>query len=180
MEPGDEGKITPGTYTLSPNRYPAQMRPGVALRGYQDGEGHIGTRWLGIGSAIGNGYPKYHSDPDHIVIDGWLNIASMKGYASIYEGTVTITKAEGGENWFTFEVDGEDVLHHSITGTWTGPVVLGDGVTPVVSSGKEFKPAAAAAPEAKPASEKQRFPTMRDAADSKPAQALPARRLSLR
>ena len=43
----------------------------------------------------------------------------MKGYASIYEGTVTITKAEGGENWFTFEVDGEDVLHHSITGTWT-------------------------------------------------------------
>ena len=180
VEPGDEGKITPGTYTLSPNRYPAQMRPGVALRGYQGGEGHIGTRWLGIGSAIGNGYPKYHSDPDHIVIDGWLNIASMKGYASIYEGTVTITKAEGGENWFTFEVDGEDVLHHSITGTWTGPVVLGDGVTPVVSSGKEFKPAAAAAPEAKPASEKQRFPTMRDAADSKPAQALPAHRLSLR
>ena len=180
VEPGDEGKITPGTYTLSPNRYPAQMRPGVALRGYQGGEGHIGTRWLGIGSAIGNGYPKYHSDPDHIVIDGWLNIASMKGYASIYEGTVTITKAEGGENWVTFEVDGEDVLHHSITGTWTGPVVLGDGVTPVVSSGKEFKPAAAAAPEAKPASEKQRFPTMRDAADSKPAQALPARRLSLR
>ena len=92
----------------------------------------------------------------------------------------------GGHNcpyrWrpMTFEVDGEDVLHHSITGTWTGPVVLGDGVTPVVSSGKEFKPAAAAAPEAKPASEKQRFPTMRDAADSKPAQALPARRLSLR
>ena len=30
VEPGDEGKITPGTYTLSPNRYPAQMRPGVA------------------------------------------------------------------------------------------------------------------------------------------------------
>lgn len=56
--------------------------------------------------------------------------------------------------------------------------MLGDGVTPVVSSGKEFKPAAA--PEAKPASEKQRFPTMRDAADSKPAQALPAHRLSLR
>lgn len=58
VEPGDEGKITPGTYTLSPNRYPAQMRPGVALRGYQGGEGHIGTRWLGIGSAIGNGYPQ--------------------------------------------------------------------------------------------------------------------------
>ncbi len=99
------------------------MWPGVCLRGFQASE-HIGTRWLYIGNAIGNGYPSHMKNPE-FVIDGPLNIPSMKGYVSLYEGTVTIKKAEGGENYFTFEIDGEDVLHHSITGTWTGPAVLG-------------------------------------------------------
>ena len=30
------------------------------------------------------------------------------------------------------------MLHHKITGTWTGPVYLGNSDTPVVSSGKEL------------------------------------------
>lgn len=137
VNPGDEDKITPGTYEISPNRYPASMWPGVCLRGFQETE-HIGTRWMLIGSAIGNGKPNYYKDPDYFVIDGELNVPSCKGYASLYVGTVTIKKAEGGDNYFTFEINGEDVLHHSITGTWTGPVVLGGTDTPVVSSGKEF------------------------------------------
>ncbi len=136
VNPGDNDKITPGTYNISPNRYPAQMWPGVCLRGFQATE-HIGTRWLFIGNAIGNGYPEYMKDPI-FVTDGPLNVPSMKGYASLYTGTVTIEKADGGDNYFTFIIDGEDVLHHSITGTWTGPVVLGTSDTPVVSSGKEF------------------------------------------
>lgn len=136
VNPGDDDKITPGTYNISPNRYPAQMWPGVCLRGFQATE-HIGTRWLFIGNAIGNGYPEYMKDPI-FVTDGPLNVPSMKGYASLYTGTVTIEKADGGDNYFTFIIDGEDVLHHSITGTWTGPVVLGTSDTPVVSSGKEF------------------------------------------
>ena len=40
------------------------------------------------------------------VTDGPLNIPSMKGYASLYTGTVTIEKAEGGDNYFTFIIDG--------------------------------------------------------------------------
>ena len=73
-----------------------------------------------------------------MVQNDWLNIPSMTGYASLYEGTVTITKADGGDNWYTFEVNGEDVLHHKITGSWTGPVVLGGSDTPVADSGKHF------------------------------------------
>lgn len=139
VNPGDEDKITPGTYTVSPNRYLVSMWPGVCYRGVQLEEGHVGSRWLDISSAIGNGYPSYYHDPTYFVIDGWLNIPSVYGYASLYEGTVTITKADGGDNWFTFEIDGQDVLHHKIRGSWTGPVVLGNSDTPVVDSGKHFE-----------------------------------------
>ena len=177
VNPGDEGKITPGTYNISPNRYPAQMWPGVCLRGYQADE-HIGTRWLYMGNAIGNGKPAFHKDPDYFVIDGPLNIPSMKGYASLYEGTVTIKKAEGGDNYFTFIIDGKDVLHHSITGTWTGPVVLGNTDNPVVSSGKEFGTAAATSrTAAAPKKTGSRIPTARELKGMQPAPLQPTGRI---
>lgn len=168
VNPGDEDKITPGTYTVSPDRYLVSMWPGVCFRGYQAAEGHIGTRWLDISSAIGNGYPRYYHDKDYTVNNGWLNVPSVYNYASLYEGTVTVTKADGGENYFTFEIDGQDVLHHKIKGSWTGPVVLGTSNTPVVDSGKHFdaekssltkKSEKAAASEKK---SKTNFPKMRD------------------
>lgn len=137
VEPGDQDKITTGTYTITRNRYLNTLQPGACYRGYQASD-HIGTRWLYISSAIGNGKPRYYHDPNYMVQNGWLNIPSMTGYASLYEGTVTITKADGGDNWYTFEVNGEDVLHHKITGSWTGPVVLGGSDTPVADSGKHF------------------------------------------
>lgn len=137
VEPGDQDKITTGTYTITRNRYLNTLQPGACYRGYQATD-HIGTRWLYISSAIGNGKPRYYHDPNYMVQNGWLNIPSMTGYASLYEGTVTITKADGGDNWYTFEVNGEDVLHHKITGSWTGPVVLGGSDTPVADSGKHF------------------------------------------
>ena len=118
------------------------MYPGVCLRGYQSGEGHIGTRWLYLDSAWGQGAPYgYTGDLDKVTNDQGqcpTNRASMMGYASLYTGTVVVEKAEGGDNWFSFTIDGEDVLHHKITGTWTGPVYLGNSDTPVVSSGKEL------------------------------------------
>lgn len=142
VKEGDGDKITPGTYTVSANRYPASMYPGVCLRGYQSGEGHIGTRWLYLDSAWGQGAPYgYTGDPEKVKNDQGqspTNRASMMGYASLYTGTVVVEKAEGGDNWFTFKIEGEDVLHHKITGTWTGPVYLGNSDTPVVSSGKEL------------------------------------------
>lgn len=137
VEPGDQDKITTGTYTITRNRYLNTLQPGACYRGYQATD-HIGTRWLYISSAIGNGKPRYYHDPNYMVQNDWLNIPSMTGYASLYEGTVTITKADGGDNWYTFEINGEDVLHHKITGSWTGPVVLGGSDTPVADSGKHF------------------------------------------
>lgn len=174
VKPGDEGKITPGTYTISPNRYLISMRPGVCFRGIQVAEGHIGTRWMDLKEVTGVGIPQYSKDNQ--VIEGGLNMASMDGYASLYEGTVKITKAEGGDNHFTFEINGKDVLHHNITGTWTGPVVLGTSNTPVVSSGNEFKPKEqqggkqTAQPANKTAS---RFPSMNRMQEMSPVENLP-------
>ena len=42
VEPGTEDRITPGTYTVTSNRYPAQMKPGVCVRGYTGTEGNDG------------------------------------------------------------------------------------------------------------------------------------------
>ena len=86
-------------------------------------------------SAIGWGYPSGYYDPDYTVANGWLNVPQFGKYASIYSGVVTVAKADGGDNWFTFTVDGRDVLKHRITGSWTGPVCLGNTDTPVVQSG---------------------------------------------
>lgn len=181
VNPGDEDKITPGTYEISPDRYPVSMWPGVCLRGFQATE-HIGTRWMLIGSAIGNGKPDYYKDPDYFVIDGELNVPSMKGYASLYEGTVTIKKAESGDNYFTFEINGKDVLHHSITGTWTGPVVLGGTDTPVVSSGKDFGSISLtnAAPTTNRQEKSTRIPTARELKGLQPAPMQPIDRMTFR
>lgn len=179
VNPGDESKITPGTYTISTSRYPSAMEPGVCLRGVQVTEGHIGTRWLGMGSAIGNGHPTNYKDPDKVVIDGWLNVPSVKGYASLYEGTVTIKKAEGGDNWFTFEVDGQDVRHHSIKGSWTGPVVLGGSDTPVLSSDKEFTRSTSAARKSSVES-KRRIPNYVELKYARPVAPGPVKRAELR
>lgn len=181
VNPGDEDKITPGTYKISPDRYLKSMWPGVCFRGFQAADGHIGTRWLDISSAIGNGFPQYYKDPDYFVTGGWLNVPSVYGYASLYEGTVTIKKAEGGDNYFTFEINGEDVLHHSITGTWTGPVVLNNSDTPVVSSGKEFKSGNTSMTSVENASAKERrLPTLREIRGMQPAPAKSIDRVSFR
>ena len=65
---------------------------------------------------------------------------------------MTVEKVEGkGDNYFKFTIDGEDVLHHKIRGSWEGPVYqkVDSGEVdeddnpiynevPVVSSGYEF------------------------------------------
>lgn len=129
---GTEGKITPGVYPVTPNRYPAQFRPGVCVRGYN---GNGGTTWQFITSGIGWGYPNGYFDPEYKVANGWLNVPTSAKYASIYGGTVTVSKAEGGDNWYTFKIDGIDVVKHKVTGSWTGPVYLGSTDTPIQQSG---------------------------------------------
>lgn len=136
---GMEDKITPGTYSVTPNRYPAQFRPGVCVRGYN---GNGGTTWQHSTSAIGWGYPSGYYDPEYMVENGWLNVPTVNGFASIYGGTVTVSKAEGGDNWFTFVIDGIDVVKHKVTGTWTGPVYLGTTDTPIKQSSANMPSAA--------------------------------------
>lgn len=128
---GTEDKITPGVYPVTPNRYPAQFRPGVCVRGH-DGNG--GTTWQFIASAIGWGYPSGYFDPEYKVANGWLNIPTASQFASIYGGSITVSKAEGGDNWYTFKIDGIDVVKHKVTGSWTGPVYFGGTDTPVQQS----------------------------------------------
>lgn len=55
-----------------------------------------------------------------MVANGWLNIPTANKFASIYRGSVTVSKAEGGDNWYTFKIDGIDVVKHKVTGSWTG------------------------------------------------------------
>lgn len=154
VEPGTEDHITPGVYTVTANRYPAQMKPGVCVRGYTGTAGTDGTRYSSIVNTIGNGFPyglaenlkTYDDNGDPItsdnggyfMINGPLNRATVDLFACIYEGTVTISKAEGGDNWYTFSVNGKDVLQHTISGSWTGPVWLnGDTSSPVLPSGTQ-------------------------------------------
>ncbi|WP_418424636.1 hypothetical protein [Alistipes sp.] len=129
---GTEDKITPGVYPVTPNRYPAQFRPGVCVRGYT---GKGGTTWQFIASAIGWGYPDGYFDPEYMVANGWLNVPTANKFASIYGGSITVSKAEGGDNWYTFKIDGIDVVKHKVTGSWTGPVYLGGTDTPIQQSG---------------------------------------------
>lgn len=129
-----EHKITTGTYTVTPTRYPKQFRPGVCVRGYRGAHGTDGTSWQRVMSAIGWGYPDGYFDPEYRVSEGWLNVSTVGGFASIYAGTITVSKAEGGPNWYTFDIDGKDVLKHTITGSWTGPVYMGGTDTPIEQS----------------------------------------------
>lgn len=133
---GKESSITPGTYTITPNRYPAQFKAGVCPRGYQSADGNLGSRWQFIANAIGNA--DIDGDGD-VETDVPLNIPSVKGFACLYEGTVTVTKSDKGDNWFTFDINAQDVLKHNITGQWTGPVYFAGSDTPVTESGDEFK-----------------------------------------
>lgn len=131
-ELGKEDRITPGVYPITAERWPYYFYPGVCVRGYNC---YYGTSMIFKTSAIGNGYPKGYYDPTYVVQGGWINTPVIDKFASIYAGTVTVEKAEGGENWYTISVDGRDVLKHRITGSWTGPIYLGGTDTPVVQAG---------------------------------------------
>ena len=130
VEPGTEDKITPGTYTVTGNRYPASMKPGVCVRGYPGVAGNDGTRYQNIIEIIGNGFPfgladEYKVGP--VPENEPINIGTWDEFACIYGGSITVSAADPtaeGVPQYTFEFNGLDVLQHKITGTWTGPVYL--------------------------------------------------------
>ena len=103
-----ENFITPGTYPCTEDRFPEHFVPGHMMRGIML-EGDFAS------SSFVHLNEKTHMDQ----------------HANFYGGEVTITKAEGGENWFTFEVDGICVREHHVRGSWTGPVYRYKGTVPV-------------------------------------------------
>lgn len=108
-EPGKENEITPGTYEVTEQRWPAYIKPGVMMRGIMLAGDLHGSRWM-------HQYPKEIGDQIYEYMDG---------HALFYGGQVTITKVEGEgrENWYRFELDGICVRKHHVRGTWEGPVV---------------------------------------------------------
>lgn len=107
---GAEKYLAPGTYECTEERYPEYFVPGSLMKGIAlDGD-------IGVSSSF------LH------YTDGW---GKMDQHAIFYDGSVTITKAEGGDNWFTFEIDGICVREHHVRGSWTGPVYLYKGTEPV-------------------------------------------------
>lgn len=136
---GDEDKLAPGVYQITAERYPGYFYPGVCVRGWNC---YYGTSMTFTTSAIGWGYPDGYYDPEYKVVEGWLNVPTYGEFASIYAGSITVQKADGGDNWYTISVNGQDVLKHTITGTWTGPVYLGGTDTPVVQPATAMQTAA--------------------------------------
>lgn len=107
-EPGKENVITPGTYEVTEQRWPAYIKPGVMMRGIMLAGDLHGSRWM-------HQYPKD--------VDG-QTYEYMDGHALFYGGKVTITKVEGEgkDNWYRFEFDATCVRKHHVRGTWEGPV----------------------------------------------------------
>lgn len=104
-EPGKENEITPGTYEVTEQRWPAYIKPGVMMRGIMLDGGLHGSRWM---------HQTYSMWGDDNKIFEY-----MDGHALLYDGQVTITKVEGEgkENWYRFEVDGICVRKHHVRGT---------------------------------------------------------------
>ena len=113
-EPGKENEITPGTYEVTEQRWPAFIKPGVMMRGIMLNGVLSGSRWMHQIAKIGD---------DNKVFE------YMDAHALLYDGQVTITKVEGEgkENWYRFEFDGICVRKHHVRGTWEGPVVSQTG-----------------------------------------------------
>lgn len=115
VEKADELKIVPGTYKLSPDRFPASMYPGVAVRGHFISGGEFdGTSWM-----------HFRTDKNDLYMDG---------HALAYGGSLTVKKAREGENIYTFEVDFTCVRNMHVRGSWTGPVVNAQTGDPILCS----------------------------------------------
>lgn len=106
-EPGKENEITPGTYEVTEQRWPEYIKPGVMMHGIL-AEGVNSSRWM---------HQTFQESESGVIYE------YMDGHAWIYGGQVTISKVEGKDNWYKFEIDGICVRGHHVRGTWEGPVM---------------------------------------------------------
>lgn len=115
MEHDAAGKIVPGTYKVTEDRFPVSMVPGAAIRGYIWSGEYMGTGWLGFNT----------EKPQDLY---------LYGHAAAYGGEITIEKSDLGENYYTFTIDITCVRKMHVRGTWTGPVINANDSTPVLPS----------------------------------------------
>lgn len=112
-EPGKEGEITPGEYEVQPHLWPDYFKPNVMLPGLMLEGALTGSRWM---------------HQSYKIFESGYVFEFMDAHALIYGGKVTISKVEGKENHYKFDIDGICVRKHHVTGTWEGPVVrIGGG-----------------------------------------------------
>lgn len=110
VEQGKEGMITPGTYPVTPDRFPVSIKPGVAIRGHFSGEDMDGTTWM-----------HFQLNKPDLYLDG---------HVFAYGGEVRVEKA-AGESEYTFTIDVICVRGMHVRGTWTGRVInahTGEGI----------------------------------------------------
>ena len=115
VEQGDQLKIVPGTYKVSPDRFPASIYPGVAVRGHFVTGGEFdGTSWMHFVTGAKDLY--------------------LDGHVLGYDGEVKVSKAREGDNIYTFDVDIICVRKMHVRGSWTGPVINGQTGEPILCS----------------------------------------------
>lgn len=144
---GNQTGITPGIYTVCPERYNGYFEPFVCPPGYASSVGFLGTRYERLYELTGSKWVDENGngiqDPGEVKTDYPLGVSSVAEYACVKSGNVTVSKSDKGENWYKFDFRFYCTLEHSITGTWEGPVYNGSGepVLPAqAGEGKSSRP----------------------------------------
>ena len=123
MEKKDAGKIAPGKYKVTTDRYPASMCPGAAIRGYIWSGEYMATGWLHYD--VARPYDLY-----------------LDGHAAAYGGEIIVEKSSKGENYYKFTIDMICVRKMHVRGTWEGPVINAQDGSPVMPGTSDIKSSA--------------------------------------
>lgn len=136
MPEGNQNNITPGIYTVCPERYNGYFEPFVCPPGYATSLGFLGTRYEKLYEVTGSKWVDENGngiqEPGEVHADYPLGISSVEDYACIKGGNVEISLSDKGENWYKFVFNFYCGREHSVSGTWEGPVYFSGSTTPVL------------------------------------------------
>lgn len=136
MPEGNQNNITPGIYTVCPERYNGYFEPFVCPPGYATSTGFLGTRYEHLYEIRGSVWVDEDGDgvqdPGEVKTDWPLGRSSVDEYACIKGGNVEISLSDKGENWYKFKFNFYCGREHSVSGTWEGPVYFSGSTNPVL------------------------------------------------
>lgn len=146
MPEGNQNNITPGIYTVCPERYNGYFEPFVCPPGYATSTGFLGTRYEHLYEIRGSVWIDENGngiqEPDEVKTDWPLGRSSVDEYACIKGGNVEISLSDKGENWYKFSFNFYCGRDHSVSGTWEGPVYFNGTTNPVLPAAGETTGAA--------------------------------------